>query len=123
MLQKSMRKRFELSDPLSHFSFLISLLPILSKVLEKIISTQLVNYLEENNLLSKTQHGFRPKLSTATALTVVTNEIYKNMDSKKISLLTLCALSKAFDSVNHSILLEKLENTVIDKFWFDDSVF
>ncbi len=89
----------------------ISLLPILSKVLEKIVSTQLVNYLEENNLLSKTQHGFRPKLSTATALTVVTDEIYKNMGSKKVSLLTLCDLSKAFDSLNHSTLLEKLENT------------
>ncbi len=98
----------------------ISLLPILSKVLEKIVSTQLVNYLEENNLLSKTQHGFRPKLSTATALTVVTYEIYKNMDSKKVSLPTLCDLSKVFDSVNHSILLEKLESTSIDNFWFDD---
>ncbi len=54
----------------------ISLLPILSKVLEEIVSTQLVNYLEANNHLSKTQHGIRPKLSTATALTVVTDEIY-----------------------------------------------
>ncbi len=42
------------------------------------------------------------------------------MDSKKVSLLTLCDLSKSFDSVNHSILLEKLENTAIDKFWIND---
>ncbi len=42
------------------------------------------------------------------------------MDSKKISLLTLCDLSKASDSVNHSILLETLENTATDKFWFYD---
>ncbi len=97
-----------------------SLLPIFSKVLEKIVSTQLVNDLEENNLLSKTQHGFRPKLSAATALTVITDEIYKNMDSKKVSLLTLCDLSNAFESLNYSILLQKLENTAIDKFWFDD---
>ncbi len=93
-------------------------LPILSKVLEKIVSTQLVNYQEENNLLSKTQHGFRPKLSTATALTVVTDEIHKNMDSKKVSLLTLCDLSKVFDSVNHSILLEKRENTAFFFYFF-----
>ncbi len=98
----------------------ISPLPILSEVLEKIVSTQFVNYLVANNLLSKTQHSFRPKLSTATASTVVTDEIYKNMDSKKVSLLTLCDLAKPFDSVNHSMLLEKLENNVIDKFWFDD---
>ncbi len=54
------------------------------------------------------------------ALTVVTDEIYKNMDSKKVSLLTLCDLPKAFDSGNHSILLEQIENTAIDKFWFND---
>ncbi len=100
----------------------ISLLPILSKVLEKTVSTQLVHYLEANKLLSKNQHGFRPKLSTATALTVVTDEIFKNMDSKKVSLLSLCDLSKAFDSVNHNILLEKLQNTAVDKFWFDDYI-
>ncbi len=98
----------------------ISLLPILSKVLEEIVSIQLVNYLEANKLQSKNQHGFRPKLSTATALTVVTDEIFKNMDSKKVSLLTLCDLSEAFDSVKHNILLEKLQNTATDKFWFND---
>ncbi len=98
---------------------LISLLSILSKVLEKIVSAQFVNYLEENNVLSKIQHGIRPRLGTATALTVVTDEIHKNMDIKKVSLLTFCDLPKAFDSVNHSILLEKLENTDIDKFWFN----
>ena len=46
----------------------ISLLPVLSKILEKIVANQLTEYLETNNLLSETQHGFRPKLSTETAL-------------------------------------------------------
>ena len=62
----------------------ISLLPILSKILEKIVASQLSHYLETNKLLSNTQHGFRPRLSTETALTVVTDKIYDNMDSKKI---------------------------------------
>ncbi len=89
-------------DPLDKSNYRpISLLPIFSKVLEKIVSTQLVKHLESNKLLSESQHGFRPRLSTTTALTVVTDKIYKNMDNKSISLLTLCDLSKAFDSVSH----------------------
>ena len=67
----------------------ISLLPILSKILEKIISIQLSNYLEINNLISSTQHGFRSRLSTETALMKISNTIYKNIDNKNISLLIL----------------------------------
>lgn len=96
----------------------ISLLPILSKILEKIIANQLVSFLESNKLLSPTQHGFRPKLSTVTALQVITDKIYENIDKKQISLLTLCDLSKAFDSVNHTILLQKLHLVNVDAFWF-----
>ncbi|XP_045115984.1 uncharacterized protein LOC123507276 [Portunus trituberculatus] len=79
-----------------------------------------VKHLESNKLLSESQHGFRPRLSTATALTVVTDKIYKNMDNKRISLLTLCDLSKAFDSVSHQILIEKLKLADVDAFWFED---
>ncbi len=98
----------------------ISLLPIFSKILEKIVANQLVKYLESHKQLSKHQHGFRPKLSTETALTVMTNKIYENMDKKQISLLMLCDLSKAFDCVSYHILLEKLRHTSKDNFWFDD---
>ena len=96
----------------------ISLLSILSKILEKVIATQLTNFLESNNLINCTQHGFRPNLSTITALTKVTNTIYENMDNKKISLLALCDLSKAFDSVSHNILLDKMYKMGIDSFLF-----
>ena len=51
----------------------ISLLPILSKVIEKVVSSQLTQHLETNNLLSKTQHGFRSNLSTTSALLTLTN--------------------------------------------------
>ncbi len=94
----------------------ISLLPIISKILEKIVASQLMYYLEKKNLLSNNQHGFRPKLSTETALTVVTDEIYSNMEHKKISLLTLCDLLKAFDSVHHTFLINKCVKLKIDSF-------
>ena len=53
----------------------ISLLPILSKILEKVVTNQLMSYLECNDLLSHTQHGFRPNLSTETALMKLTENI------------------------------------------------
>ena len=97
----------------------ISLLPILSKVLEKIITNQLTEFLENNNLIATSQHGFRPKLSTETALLKLSDKIYDNIDNRKISILLLLDLSKAFDSVNHTILLEKCKNMNIDKSWFE----
>lgn len=94
------------SDDHSNYRF-ISSLSSLSKILEKIIPEQLVNFLESKNLLSNTQHGSRPGLSTVTALTKIVNDIFESMDKKKISLLILCDLSKAFDSVSHDILIKK----------------
>ena len=98
----------------------IALLPILSKVLEKVVAMQLLEHLESNRLLSNTQHGFRAKLSTETALLSVADAIYKNIDSNLITLMLLCDLSKAFDSVSHAILLNKLNLVNVDLFWFRD---
>ena len=97
----------------------ISLLPIISKVLEKIVANQLSHYLESNKLLSDCQHGFRPKLCTETALTVITDKLYSNIDNKYVSLLTLLDLSKAFDSVDINILLNKCAKFNVDEFWFN----
>jgi len=96
----------------------ITLLPVISKVLEKIVANQLSTFLESNHLISETQHGFRSKLSTETALLKITNNIYDNIDKNQINLLTLCDLSKAFDSVSHDILLNKMKNHGIDNYWF-----
>lgn len=98
----------------------ISLLPIISKILEKIVANQLMSFLESNQLLSNCQHGFRSRLSTETALIKVTEKLYSNMENKKISLLILLDLSKAFDSISHEILLNKFEKLRIDPFWFRD---
>ena len=98
----------------------ISILPILSKILERIIADQLMEFLETNKLISNTQHGFISKLSSETALLAITEKIYENMDKNKISLLSLLDLSKVFDSVNPELLLEKMQAVYIDRFWFDD---
>ncbi len=98
----------------------ISLLSIVSKILEKIIATQLVNFLEYEQLICSTQHGFRPNFSTVTALTKITHNIHENMNNKRISLLTLCDLSKAFVSVSHEIVLKNMYNMRIDSFLFKD---
>ncbi len=67
----------------------VSLLPIISKILEKIVANQLTHFLETKKLLSNSQRGFRPKLSTEIVLTIITDKIYNSIDSKKISILTL----------------------------------
>ena len=98
----------------------VSLLCIISKILEKVVAIQLIDFLEKNRLLCNEQHGFRPSLSTETALLKITNKIYENIENKKISLLLLLDLSKAFDSVHHRILMTKLAKVNIDSFWFDN---
>ena len=86
----------------------ISLLPILSKVCEKLTHKQFVNYLNCNSKIAKQQSGNRQFHSTETAILHFTDEILKNMDAKKVSLVVLLDMSKAFDSINHELLLSKL---------------
>ncbi len=88
----------------------ISLLQVFSKVIKKIVANQLVQYTEHNSLLSSTRHGFRPKLSTDTALLQVSKQIYDAIDNREICRLTLCDLSKAFDNVSRDILLKNALN-------------
>ncbi len=92
----------------------------MTKVLEKVVPKQLSHFLESNKLLSNSQHSFRYRLSTETALTTNTDKLYDNMDYKKISLLTFCDLSKAFDTVNHNTLLYKCSILNTDDFWFNN---
>ena len=80
----------------------ISVLPAISKVMERILYTQLYEYLSVNNLLSEHQFGFRKYYSTASALLDCTNDWYFNMDRKFFNLLGF------IDTVDHEILLQKL---------------
>lgn len=87
----------------------ISLLPSISKILEKLINKRLKHYLETHKLLSGNQFGFREKISTADALHKLTSYVVENMDRGQKSLGIFLDLAKAFDTVSIPILLNKLE--------------
>ncbi len=88
----------------------ISNLPFIGKIIEKVVFNQLNNYFNSNGYLDHFQSGFRVHHSTETALIKIINDIRFNSDSGKISVLVLLDLSAAFDTVDHNILLERLEN-------------
>lgn len=86
----------------------ISILPTLSKVMEKIINVQVKQFLENYNILPDVQSGFRVGHSCETALLNITDDIVSATDRGQITVLTLLDYSKAFDTISHNILLAKL---------------
>ena len=82
----------------------ISILPTLSKILEKIVYKQLMAHLERHSLLFEYQFGFRPNRSTELAVTYFTDLIRKEADNGKATGAVFIDLSKAFDTISHSVL-------------------
>ncbi|XP_059217457.1 uncharacterized protein LOC131994675 [Stomoxys calcitrans] len=87
----------------------IAILPFFSKALERIINTQIDAFLSFRGLLNDRQSGFRTKRNCSTVLIDVVEELRQNMDNNMVSFLVLLDHSKAFDTVNHDILISKLD--------------
>ena len=87
----------------------ISILPPFSKIIEKVVHKQLSDYLLSNNLLNPNQYGFRKNRSTTDAIVDMTQYIYDNLDCGDIVISFFLDFAKAFDTVNHAILLQKLQ--------------
>ena len=86
----------------------ISLLPLISEIFEKVIHGQTQSFLDDNNILYAFQSGFRKKYSTESCLSFLTDKISKGFDSSLYTGLILIDLQKAFDTIDHDLLLEKM---------------
>lgn len=97
----------------------ISILPVVSKILEKVLVSQLTKHLQDTFLRRKSPHGFRNHLSTETEPMSVANKLYDNNYKKKIYLVTLSDFSKLSIVLSQEMLIYKLDKINIDKFWLD----
>lgn len=86
----------------------ITILPAISKVLEKCVYSQTMSYLEQNNLLSNQQFGFRKNHSTELAASLFLDNIRKEIDLGKLCGAVFVDLCKAFDTISHSSIVCKL---------------
>lgn len=85
-------------------------IPFLSKVIEKVAATQTYNYLESYNLLPTMQSAYRKHHSTETTLLRLANDFLRTTNRRRDVVLVLLDLSAAFDTIDHVILVERIES-------------
>jgi len=86
----------------------ISLLPLVSKIIEKVIHDQTVKYLDDNDIIYKYQSGFRSKHSTNSCLSYLCNKVQQGFEKGMLTGMILIDLQKAFDTIDHKIFLKKI---------------
>ena len=87
----------------------ISLLPTLSKIFEKLMYSRLINFFKKHNTLYENQYGFQSNMSTEYAVNKVLNYVVETLERNEIGVCIFLDFAKAFDTVNHEILIDKLE--------------
>ena len=87
----------------------VSILPAFSKILEKVFYNRLLSYINTNNILCANQYGFRKGHSTSLALVDLYDKISEAIDKRELAVGVFLDLSKAFDTVDHEILFQKLD--------------
>ena len=92
----------------------VALLPIVSKILERAVFVQVIDYFESNHLLHPSHHGFRSKHNTCTALLQMFDTWLDAMENDNLSAVIMLDLSAAFDVVDHDILIQKLQLYGVD---------
>lgn len=91
----------------------ISVISNIGKVFEKALKSRLLNFIEKNNIICNTQFGFRNNKSTQDAIAFLTNFLYKQVDNSDPVIAVFLDLAKAFDTVSHKLLLQKLQRVGI----------
>ena len=104
---KPLYKKGKKTDPKNYRP--ISLLPVISKILEKVIHDQTMEFVTKKNILYKFQSGFRKFHSTDSCLSYLQDKVAKGFDSGLLTGMILIDLQKAFDTIDHKILIEKMK--------------
>ena len=91
----------------------MNMLCAISKLFEKVVCNQLYDYFTKNKLFHDNQYGFRTKHSTELAVTELVDRVLLNVDNKQVPFAVFMDLSKALDTLDHKILIDKLQHYVI----------
>ena len=102
-----LHKKNEVTYPMNYRP--VALLPIISKIVERVVYLQLSEYLEENDLLHPSHHGFRSKHNTSTALLHMVDTWMEALENDEISAVIMLDMSAAFDTIQHDILVSKMK--------------
>ena len=88
----------------------ISMLPVMSKIFERCLYNRLIKFVEDSSILHPSQFGFRKNTSTENAVIELTNYLYNSLNLKRHAICVFIDFQKAFDTINHAILLRKLDS-------------